>query len=153
MTSTIDVGDRVKIRDEIVAGEEPVEMGPLILVEKGWPNKFEVIAVVEHKGETLLALEECCKKRTNPATGAYTCYGHLSSDFKRIDPTKHPKDRSRPADRHMILSSPWGDVVKVEYFEDESPAIQMQLGNGKPVSLSGKAARALKKQLDEWGIL
>ncbi len=147
-------GDRVQVRNKYLVGKGALEMGPTIYVRGGWPNEFEVYAVVDHKGRWHVSLDQCCRKRTNPATGQFTCFGHLADYFEEHEGPSYKEAPERIPDRVMLASTPFGDIGKIEYYDDDkTPGIELRLGNGKPFVMAGGLVKGLGKWLQEKGWL
>jgi len=143
-------GEYVSIKDWVF--EDGWKMTAIDLVKIGWPNKFKVCDVSEEKGKPFLSLDPCCDWMVKPGTDEIRCRRHPASMFFKLA----GMDRTPAAeDRYASFDIPWGNVLGVEFLDDEKmPVINLRLAGGrKPFSLSGPLARDLRDRAKEFGLL
>lgn len=142
-----------------------VRMTPIMLHKIGWPNRFRVLDIKDHNGIRSLVLDPCCQWMEDHENGTFRCEMHPAAYFTKIETPaeqtaspEQPEDGNRVPhqdDRYTSLDLPWGEVVRVEYLEDERvPVIKVRFGRGRPpFSVSGEIARFLKERAVELGFL
>lgn len=142
-----------------------VRMTPIMLHKIGWPNRFRVLDVKDHNGIRSLVLDPCCKWMEDHENGNFRCEMHPAAYFSKIDapteqtsPQEQADDSNRvpnQEDRYTSFDVPWGEVIRVEYLEDDRvPALTVRFGKGRrPFSVSGEIARILKERAVELGFL
>jgi hypothetical protein len=144
-------GEFVGVKDWVVRGNE-VRMTPLTLLKIGWPNKFQVLETYEKNGKPALRLDPCCGWMKKPGTEVNACEGHPAGLFVKNADAERIKSKD---DRYSSLEVPWGEVLSLEYLEDEKmPAIVLRLAGGKrPFAVSGPIARDLHQRAKEFGLI
>lgn len=143
-----------------------VRMTPIELYKVGWPNRFRVLDVQEHKGERFLVLDPCCNWMEDHANGNSRCNAHPARYFSKIEapetavePAKEVAEEENrvphPEDRYTSVDTPWWNVLKVEYLEDEkTPVIKLRFASGRrPFTASGEVARIMRDLAVEHGFL
>lgn len=146
-------GEFVGIKEWVIQGNE-VRMTPITLCKIGWPNKFQVLETYEKDGKPALRLDPCCGWMLNPKSKTLenACEGHPSGLFVKVADAERTKSKD---DRYSSLDVPWGEVLSLEYLEDDKmPALVLRLAGGKrPFAVSGPIARDLHQRAKEFGLI
>lgn len=133
-TEPIQAGDYVRIK---MSDLHSVDMSPKTLFDIGFPNEFFVLATFDIKGERCLALEECCERRKNRATGQILCNGHPEKYFEKTEPIEHRKT----SERRFIALEAFGMKASVEYLSGQKKLLLKTPWTPEGISLSGDVAK------------
>lgn len=153
------VGDCVRLSKRALKDAAYKEIGPRVLIEIGWPNEFYIERIaIDPEGNPAITLSACCCNLVRK--GEYRCKYHPAHLFEKIDlgaaPGSAPDLESRvrnPGDREAVLTTPFGDVASLKYFEDEKePGLVADLF-GKRFLMSGAYVREIYKFAQQKGIL
>jgi len=139
-------------------------MTPIVLYKDGWPNRFRVLDVQDYKGQRCLKLDPCCNWMEDHQNGNFRCEWHPAMCFSKIEPVEPKAEVAeseeearvpKPEDRYTSVDTPWGEVLKVEFLDDDKvPVIKLRFANGRrPFSVSGEVARFMKERATELGFL
>lgn len=142
-------GDIVAVKLSTIRNRELSGMTPRVLIDVGWPNKFQVMGSFEHQGEPHVSLFPCCFWMLKKVQGEkYRCKCHPARLFEKI-----PNERGRkPGDAHASIHTPFGPLAEVDYEEGDAPVLTMRV-MGYPLQINSSAARRIKDIFRENGIM
>ncbi len=141
-------GDIIRIKDEILAKRRKQgDFTPADLVGVGWPNCFLVHDTKKGNDGKDLVVLDCCHWMVNPATAEFLCAAH---PVDRFEPTS---DKKRRNGRQIVIQTPLGKILQVNYHDDDNPELEIQVGDGKPLVLTGEISRIVGDKFKEAGLL
>lgn len=149
VTEEFKAGDPVAIKLSTIRNPTWRRMTPRVLLDAGWPNRFQVMGSCLIDGEPHVSLFPCCFWMTKKVQGnKYLCKGHPAVLFEKIQGERGWK----PGDAHASIQTPFGPLAEMDYLEGDEPVFTLRIG-GWPIQINSKVATQIKDIFREKGIL